>query len=428
MAKFLKFLFLIFVTAFCTKNPEKRKKYYVDTLIDIIKKEIHKNYIEKIQKYNKICSYEFLFLESNNYFNMESADEIYKFNFAKKPKESHILVGLVNKKEIDCGIVCRHSISLTNDDFFSFIFQDKYYQVRYKNIFPGNYSYHKTRDIREYSIKKHILRFIFWHLNIFKQTINKFISDRNSYSFVSIFSDMIFFENTDYDFISRLLLKQTYTREKNYYLLINDLKINDEYYESTTIKNILDYTFSNTIFDSIKNLSFERKDELNTIPNNNPNYNYHTKIVVKEVHICDCKRYYNLYEIYISSFQDEIIRNQETEAINIFGYSSVNVDIVTFIKSNKSKKVQKSIPEISYIIIRDRQLNMEYHIAFTYKNHNYELVDISVNQNIPGFADAISLKEKISCILGLVIKYRQYFFQLVGWKQTKLISFKRIIE
>ncbi|TBU13792.1 hypothetical protein CWI38_0340p0030 [Hamiltosporidium tvaerminnensis] len=431
----MKYILIIILSNFCTKNPIKSKKYYINTVFDVIKKEIYKQYIEKSKRIDKICSYEYLFLESKKCFNMEASEEIYKFIFAKKVKKFQVMISLVQSNEMYNGFVFNISISIFGKRFIGFGFNDSFYRVRYKNICRKSYSNFTNTEIKEYFIKKHILRFIFWYINIIKKIIQKMILDRNKMSILTIFSDIVYFEDCDRDFLSRLLIRQNYTSDNDCSLLINFIKINDKYEETKNNKTFLEYSFTNIIFESIKNISFERVEFSDQLLEDKQNVTVYNKIVAKEIIKCGENTYLNIYDIFFSSFKNGLkMQNREIENLDVFGYSSANIDAITFIKvntpgksiktnkankSNKIIKIKKDFKEICCLIIRNREFNLEYNIDISYKVCNNEITDIFVNQRIPGFYAHHTLKDKIACILRFVKEHEIYNFKLVYWDLSK---------
>ncbi|TBU01335.1 hypothetical protein CWI37_0736p0010 [Hamiltosporidium tvaerminnensis] len=418
-------LFLLISAILCTKNPAKTKKWYKNDLLSIIRNEIYKQYRENTTIYDKICSYEYLLLENHKYFESEATDEILKFILAKKTEEFHIIFALIKSNKISSGFVFHVSIAIFDNFCIGIKFMNAYYEIPIKSIFSNIHSPSINSHIKEYYIQKHISKFIFHQIVIFKRFINKIMSNRKNIFSVPIFSDTILFKNTDHDFISRILLRQEYIYENDYYLLINNLKINrkhNEFNETDKLNNILKYSFTNTIFKSIRNISFKRVEISDISKKYLPHKNYKNQIIAKEIYICNQIKYLNIYDIFLSNFQDDYeIEDRNNEYINILGYGSANIDIVTFSKIDKPEKIKKSLQEYCYLIIRDRQINLEYHFEFTYKRYNNELIDISLNLSIPSFSADITLKNKISFILNFVKEYRKSNFSLVIWDQTESI-------
>ncbi|TBU17874.1 hypothetical protein CWI38_0265p0040 [Hamiltosporidium tvaerminnensis] len=421
------------ITTFCTKNPTKTSKCNIKNLFNIINKKIYELYTEKTKKYDEICSHEFLFLESSNYLLKESSDEIIEFLLAKKSKKIHIIVSLINNTEMENGTVYYHSLTISYRYFMIFRFRNNRRPVSNANILNRNYSTNSKPSEKEYYLQKHSSKFIFWHLNIFKRILTKIILKDKQFSFVPIFSDLAFLKATDHDFIFSMLFKQTYKYNNDYFLLINDLKINKHYdLNKKNNKKILEYAFTSAKFELIKNISFERKDRVTQSSKGCLFKNVCNKLVVKEICLCGYKKYLNVNEVYISSLREDKKQDSINKGIlNNFGYISSDIDIFTSVtedkdntlnasnKSKKPKKNKKILQETCYLTIFYRETSTEYIINFLYNVLNYDLINIYITRSIPGFSCDMPLKEKISFVLVLVKELERFDFKLKYWNNFK---------
>ncbi|TBT98866.1 hypothetical protein CWI37_1560p0010 [Hamiltosporidium tvaerminnensis] len=452
-------LWVFIITVLCARNPVKSNKCSVETLFSIINKEIFKQYAEKTTQYDEISSNEFLLLESYKYMNTEATDEIFKFLLAKKSKMFQITVTYMYNDENDFGYVYHASILVYNNIFITIRLLGKYYRVLNKSIFLKSYLHYLNSDIKKYYLQKHISMLIFYYLNIFKTIFSKLQSKKDYFHLVPIFSDIVFFKDVDKDFLFPLLLKQKYKSGYDYYLLVNDVRINDKYDENKKSKCILEYAFTNTTFESIKNLSFRRVEIVTKSRKKYPHQNITNKFVATEIIICNQSRYLNIYDIFLSGFRDDIefeeselkenefeekkLKEKKSEEnkldlINCFGYKSANIDIFTFIiinklenmkknkqskKDKKNRKTDKNIQDIAYLNIVNREFDIEYDIKIYYKLYDNEVVDILCDQSITGFSSDMSLKEKISFIIRFVKDCEKYRFCLIDRKNKKSIMF-----